>query len=61
VGKPKVHHGLDRAVDRGYWSESFPSDRHRVECIFAFKEKLTGPMIVAARPTREGQRMQMTP
>ena len=34
---------LDRAVDRCYRPESFPSDRHRVEYLFALYEKLTAP------------------
>ena len=35
----KAHQELDRAVDRCYRSEPFPSDRHRVEYLFALYEK----------------------
>ena len=44
---------LDRAVDRCYRPEPFPSDRHRVEYLFALYEKLTAPLVVAARPARK--------
>ena len=39
----KAHQQLDRAVDRCYRPEPFPSDRHRVEYLFALYEKLTAP------------------
>jgi hypothetical protein len=34
----KTHQQLDRAVDRCYPPEPFPSDRHRVENLFALYE-----------------------
>ena len=34
----KAHQQLDRAVDRCYRPEPFPSDRHRVEYLFALYE-----------------------
>jgi len=39
----KAHQQLDRAVDRCYRPEPFPSDRHRVEYLFARYEQLTAP------------------
>ena len=39
----KAHQQLDRAVARCYRSEPFPSERHRVEHLFALYEKLTAP------------------
>jgi len=40
----KAHQALDRAVDRCYRPDAFPSDRHRVEYLFALYEKYTSPM-----------------
>ena len=54
----KAHQQLDRAVDRCYRSEPFPSDRHRVEYLFALYEQLTAPLVAAAKPARKGRRMQ---
>ena len=54
----KAHQQLDRAVDRCYRPELFPSDRHRVEYLFACYEQLTAPLVVAAKPARKGRRMQ---
>ena len=54
----KAHRQLDRAVDRGYRPEPFPSDRHRVEYLFALYEQLTAPLVAAAKPGRKGRRMQ---
>ena len=48
----KAHQSLDRAVDRCYRPEPFPSDRHRVEYLFALYEKLTAPLVAAAKPKR---------
>ena len=48
----QAHQDLDRAVDRCYRPESFPSDRHRVEYLFALYEKLTAPLVAAAKPKR---------
>ena len=52
----KAHQQLDRAVDRCYRSEPFPSDRHRVEYLFAFHEKLTAPLVPATEPARNRRR-----
>jgi len=46
----KAHQALDRAVDRCYRPEPFASDRHRVEYLFALYEKLTAPLVAAAKP-----------
>ena len=54
----KAHQQLDRAVDRCYRPEPFPSDRHRVEYLFALYEQLTAPLVAAANPLRKGRRMQ---
>ena len=51
----KAHRALDRAVDRCYRPEPFPSDRHRVEYLFALYEKLTAPLLPAAKPKRRGR------
>lgn len=39
----KAHNELDRAVDRCYRKEPFPSDRARVEFLFKLYEQLTAP------------------
>jgi hypothetical protein len=39
----KAHQELDRAVERCYRPEFSPSDRHRVEYLFALYELLTTP------------------
>jgi len=49
----KVHQALDRAVDRCYRRESFPSDRHRVEYLFALYEKITAPLVSVAKTKRK--------
>ena len=54
----KAHQHLDRAVDRCYRPEPFPSDRHRVEYLFALYEKLTAPLVAAAKPARKGRKVQ---
>jgi len=51
----KAHQELDRAVDRCYRPDSFPSDRHRVEYLFALYEKITAPLVAAAKPKRKGR------
>ncbi|HOC57165.1 MAG TPA: hypothetical protein PKI20_16220, partial [Verrucomicrobiota bacterium] len=43
----QAHQALDRAVDRCYRPEPFPSDRHRVEYLFALYEQLTAPLVAA--------------
>ncbi len=52
----KSHQELDRAVDRCYRPEPFPSDRHRVEYLFALYEKITAPLI----PTQKKRRRAST-
>ena len=49
----KAHQELDRAVDRCYRPEPFASDRHRVEYLFALYEKITAPLVVAARRVKK--------
>lgn len=51
----QAHQQLDRAVDRCYRKEPFPSERHRVEYLFALYEKITVPLVSAARPKRKGR------
>jgi hypothetical protein len=45
-------------VDRCYRPEPFPSDRHRVEYLFALYEQLTAPLAAATKPGRKGRRLQ---
>ena len=54
----QAHQQVDRAVDRCYRSEPFPSDRHRVEYLFALYEQLTAPLVAAAKPARKGRKLQ---
>ena len=56
----QAHQQLDRAVDRCYRPEPFPSDRHRVEYLFALYEQLTAPLVAAAKPARKGRRRPQT-
>ncbi len=48
----KAHADLDRAVDRCYRPQPFESDRQRVEHLFALYEKLTAPLLPAAKKGR---------
>ena len=48
----KAHADLDRAVERCYRKDPFPTDRSRVEFLFAFYENLTAPLVPAAKPKR---------
>jgi hypothetical protein len=48
----KAHQSLDRAVDRCYRPEPFHTDRQRVEYLFALYEKITAPLVAAARPKK---------
>jgi hypothetical protein len=48
----KAHRALDEAVDLLYRKEPFASDRERVEHLFGLYEKLTAPMLAAAKPKR---------
>ncbi len=43
----KAHADLDRAVERCYRPEPFPSDRERVELLFRLYEQLTAPLLPA--------------
>jgi hypothetical protein len=54
----KAHQQLDRSVDRCYRPEPFPSDRHRVEYLFALYEQLTAPLVAAAKPVRKARKIQ---
>ena len=49
----KAHQALDRAVDRCYRPDSFPSDRYRVEYLFALYEKITAPLVAAAKSMKK--------
>ena len=51
----KAHQDLDRAVDRCYRPDPFPSERHRVEYLFALYEKITVPLVAAAKTKRKGR------
>jgi MmeI, DNA-methyltransferase domain/MmeI, target recognition domain/MmeI, N-terminal domain/MmeI, C-terminal domain/MmeI, helicase spacer domain len=48
----KAHAELDRAVDLCYRPQPFQNDRQRVEHLFALYEKLTAPLIPAAKKGR---------
>jgi hypothetical protein len=48
----KAHAELDLAVDLCYRPEKFESDRQRVEFLFALYEKLTAPLLPAAKAKR---------
>ncbi len=45
----KAHADLDRAVERCYRKDPFPTDRSRVEFLFALYENLTAPLVPAAK------------
>ena len=38
--------------------EPFPNDRHRVEYFFALYEKLTAPLVTAAKSARKRRKVQ---
>jgi hypothetical protein len=48
----KAHTELDRAVDLCYRPQPFDNDRQRVEHLFALYEKLTAPLLPAAKKVR---------
>jgi hypothetical protein len=54
----QAHQQLDRAVDRGYRPEPFPSDRHRVEYLLALDEQFAAPLVAAAQPVPKRRRAQ---
>jgi hypothetical protein len=45
-------------VERCYRPEPFPSDRHRVEYLFALYEQVTAPLAAAAKPGRKARKTQ---
>jgi hypothetical protein len=45
----KAHQALDRAVDRCYRPQPFDHDRQRVEFLFALYERITAPLVAAAK------------
>ena len=50
-----AHTALDKAVDKCYRPAPFPSDRARVEFLFARYEQLTAPLALTAPPKRAGK------
>jgi hypothetical protein len=54
----KAHMELDRAVDRCYRPEPFSSDRYRVEYLFAIDERITAPLVAAAKSVRKRRNKQ---
>ena len=48
-------------AERCYRPEPFPSDRHRVEYLFALYEQLTAPLVAAAKPAQMGRKMPTAP
>ncbi|MHB8539362.1 MAG: DNA methyltransferase [Candidatus Acidiferrales bacterium] len=52
----KAHAALDRAVDLCYRPQPFDNDRQRVEHLFALYEKLTAPLLPAAKKARPRKR-----
>ena len=47
----QAHQDLDRAVDRCYRPEPFPSDRHRVEHLFAITQPRAGSCVALDTPS----------
>jgi hypothetical protein len=54
----QAHTGLDRAVERCYRSESFGSDRERVEYLFSLYERLIAPLLPATIRSKSRRRSQ---
>ncbi len=48
-----AHAALDRAVDKCYRPAPFPSDRARVEYLFALYETLTAPLAPTPKSPRK--------
>jgi len=46
----KAHQANDKAVDRLYRKKPFESERERVEHLFMLYEKLSAPVLAAAKP-----------
>ena len=52
----KAHQALDKAVDKAYHKEPFPSERARVEYLFEQYQKLTAPLLPAeGKKKRKGK------
>ena len=52
----KAHQALDKAVDKAYRKEPFPSERARVEYLFEQYQKLTAPLLPAeGKKKRKGK------
>lgn len=51
----KAHQALDKAVDKAYRKEPFPSERARVEYLFEQYQKLTAPLLPVAEKKRRGK------
>ncbi len=56
-----AHAALDKAVDKCYRDTPFPSDRARVEYLFALYEQLTAPLGLTAKPKRGGKAVRAKP
>ncbi|HEY0070107.1 MAG TPA: DNA methyltransferase [Chloroflexia bacterium] len=52
----KAHQILDRAVDAAYRRQSFDSERHRLEYLFALYQQLTAPLTHEAAPQRRSRK-----
>lgn len=57
----KAHAELDRAVDLCYRPQPFDNDRQRVEHLFALYEKLTAPLLPAAKKPRPRRNVSAKP
>ena len=49
----KAHAKLDRAVDRCYRSQPYPNERNRIEYLFNLYQKLSAPLLPAAKNRRK--------
>jgi len=49
----KAHAALDKAVDRCYRSQPFPTERHRIEYLFELYQQLTAPLIRKPKKPRD--------
>jgi len=49
----KAHAKLDRAVEKCYRSQPFPSERHRVEYLFKEYQRLTAPLLPADKKRKK--------
>ena len=56
-----AHAALDKAVDKCYRDAPFPTDRARVEYLFALYEQLTAPLALTAKPKRSGKAVRPKP